>query len=139
MRKRPPPPDSPRTLDIGLRWGPRGVRFLVSEVSLHSAPGNFRLASMLQEHLREGCPIATLQPFLDALSSRFDVISSIQILSLQTASKPKLDSRKSVNQFPSKWEIRRIDIRVCSENSVPSSLRNLQKVLIDFGGELWVI
>ena len=32
MRKRPPPSDPPRALGIGLRWGPRGVRFLVSEV-----------------------------------------------------------------------------------------------------------
>ena len=32
IRKRPPPWDPPRTLGIGLRWGPRGVHFLVSEV-----------------------------------------------------------------------------------------------------------
>ena len=35
-QKRPPPQDPPRTLPIGLRWGPRGVRFLVSEVPLYS-------------------------------------------------------------------------------------------------------
>ena len=32
IRNRPPPQDPPRTLGIGLRYGPRGVRFLVSEV-----------------------------------------------------------------------------------------------------------
>jgi hypothetical protein len=37
VRKRPPPWDPHRTLGIGLRWGPRGVRFLVSEAPLQSA------------------------------------------------------------------------------------------------------
>ena len=35
IRKRPPSQDPPRTLGIGLRWGPRGVRFLMSEVTLY--------------------------------------------------------------------------------------------------------
>ena len=35
IRKRPPPKTLPRTLGIGLRQGPRGVRFLVSEVPLY--------------------------------------------------------------------------------------------------------
>ena len=34
IKKRPPPEDPPRTLGTGLRKGPRGVRFLVSEVPL---------------------------------------------------------------------------------------------------------
>ena len=35
IRNRPPPKDPPRTLGTGLRYGPRGVRFLVSEVPLY--------------------------------------------------------------------------------------------------------
>ena len=31
----PPPEDPPRALGIGLQYGPREVRFLVSEVPLH--------------------------------------------------------------------------------------------------------
>ena len=31
LRKRPPSWDPPRTLGMGLRWGPRGVRFLMSD------------------------------------------------------------------------------------------------------------
>ena len=34
IRKCPPPLEPPRTLDIGLRYGPRVMRFLVSEVPL---------------------------------------------------------------------------------------------------------
>ena len=34
IRKRPPTSDPPRTLGIGLRQGPMGVRFLVSEVHM---------------------------------------------------------------------------------------------------------
>ena len=34
IRKRPPPYDPPTTLGIGIRQGPRGVRFLVCEVPL---------------------------------------------------------------------------------------------------------
>ena len=34
IRKRPPPWDPPRALGVGLLWGPRGVRFRVSEVPL---------------------------------------------------------------------------------------------------------
>ena len=39
IRKRPPPEEPPRTLGIGLRWVPRGVRFLISEVPLHRTTG----------------------------------------------------------------------------------------------------
>ena len=35
IRKCPSPKDSPRTLGIGLRNDPRGVRFLISEVPLY--------------------------------------------------------------------------------------------------------
>ena len=34
-KKYPPPQDPPRTLGIGLRYGPRGERFLMSEVPLY--------------------------------------------------------------------------------------------------------
>ena len=34
MRKRQHPYDPPNTLGIGLRQGPRGVRFIISEVPL---------------------------------------------------------------------------------------------------------
>jgi hypothetical protein len=34
IKKRPPPQEPPRTLRIGLRQGPRGMRFLVIEVTL---------------------------------------------------------------------------------------------------------
>ena len=34
IRKHPPPQDYPRTLGIGVRQGPRGGRFLTSEVPL---------------------------------------------------------------------------------------------------------
>ena len=34
IRNHPPPYDPPKTLDIGLREGPGGLHFLVSEVSL---------------------------------------------------------------------------------------------------------
>ena len=34
-KKHPPPYDPPRTLGMGLRQGPRGVRFLISKVSLY--------------------------------------------------------------------------------------------------------
>ena len=37
-RKRPPPYDPSTTLCISLRWGPRGVRFLTSEVPLQWLP-----------------------------------------------------------------------------------------------------
>ena len=36
-RKRPPQEDHPRTLGMGLRESPRGVRFLMSEVPLYTA------------------------------------------------------------------------------------------------------
>jgi len=36
IRKRPPPYDPPMTLGLDLRLGPRGVRFLVSEVPLYA-------------------------------------------------------------------------------------------------------
>ena len=36
IRKRPPPQDPPRTLGIGLQWGPRWVHSLISEVPLYS-------------------------------------------------------------------------------------------------------
>ena len=32
VRKRPTPWDPPRTLGVGIRWGPGGVLFLMSEV-----------------------------------------------------------------------------------------------------------
>ena len=35
IRKHPPIQDPPRTLGIGLQYGPRGLRSLVSEVPLH--------------------------------------------------------------------------------------------------------
>ena len=34
IRKHPPHQGPPRTLRIGIRWGPRGVRFVVREVPL---------------------------------------------------------------------------------------------------------
>ena len=34
-KETPPPQDPPRTLGIGLRQGPTGVRFLLSEVKLY--------------------------------------------------------------------------------------------------------
>ena len=37
IRKGPPPQDPPRTLGIGLLWGPRRRRFLMSEVPLYVA------------------------------------------------------------------------------------------------------
>ena len=36
IRNRPPPSDPPRALGIGLLWGLRGGRFLMSEVSLYA-------------------------------------------------------------------------------------------------------
>jgi len=39
IRKRLPSYDPPRTLGIGLRYGPRGVRFLVSEVPMYGPSG----------------------------------------------------------------------------------------------------
>ena len=38
IRKRPPPHDPPTTPGKGLRLGPRGVGFLMSEVPLHLLP-----------------------------------------------------------------------------------------------------
>ena len=34
ITKRPPPQDPPRSLGIGVRWGPMGGSFLMSEVPL---------------------------------------------------------------------------------------------------------
>ena len=36
IRKRPPPWESPRIPDIGLRWGPREVLFLMGELPLYA-------------------------------------------------------------------------------------------------------
>ena len=43
IRKRPPSQDPPRTLGIGIRQGPKGLRFLVSEVPLHFLVGEVPL------------------------------------------------------------------------------------------------
>ena len=39
IRKRPPPLDPPRNLGIGLRLGPKGWHFLMSEVPLYVSGG----------------------------------------------------------------------------------------------------
>jgi len=74
--------------------------------TIYSNSENFRVVSMLQEHLRDGCPIVTLQ----------------------NATKPNSHLRKSVNQFPSNsGGFRRTYIRDCSGNSVSSSIWNPRK------------
>ena len=68
-RKHQFPQDPPRTLGIGLRQGPRGVRFLVSEVPLKSINSPLPLRGPCAEGLSEGsfwsCNQLTLPPSVD--------------------------------------------------------------------------
>jgi len=54
IKKRPAPKDPPRTLRIGVRWGPRGVRLLASQVPL-CTPSCIRLR-------RRTCPFTNQDP-----------------------------------------------------------------------------